>query len=65
VVGDKYSGIAVHVGARVAATADPGQVLVTSRVRDLVVGSGLRFDDLGPRALRGVPEAWRLFRLSS
>jgi len=62
VLGEKYSGIAVHVGARVAAAADPGEVLVTSTVRDLVVGSGIRFDDLGPRSLKGVPDAWRLYR---
>ena len=65
VLGDKYSGIAVHLGARVASAADPGQVLVTSTVKDLVVGSGIGFEDLGPRALRGVPQAWRLFRLAA
>ena len=63
VIGDKYSGIAVHLGARVAGAAEPGQVLATSTVKDLVVGSELRFEDLGARALKGVPEPWRLFRL--
>ena len=64
VLGDKYSGIAVHLGARVAGAAEPGQVLVTSTVKDLVVGSGLRFEDLGARTLKGVPEPWALYRLS-
>jgi len=61
VLGEKYTGIAVHLGARVASAAEPGQVLVSSTVRDLVVGSGLRFKDLGLQALKGVPEQWRLF----
>jgi pimeloyl-ACP methyl ester carboxylesterase len=61
VLGDKYSGIAVHLGARVASAAQPGQVLVSSTVKDLVVGSGIQFEDLGPRALKGVPDEWRLF----
>ena len=64
VLGDKYSGIAVHVGARVAAAATPGQVLVSSTVKDLVVGSGIQFEDLGPHALKGVPDAWRLFAVT-
>jgi len=63
VIGDKYSGIAVHLGARVAGAAEPGRVLATSTVKDLVVGSELRFEDLGARTLKGVPEPWRLFRL--
>jgi pimeloyl-ACP methyl ester carboxylesterase len=65
VFGEKYSGIAVHLGARVAATARPGQVVVTSTVRDLVVGSGLRFEDLGARELKGVPGTWGLHGLVS
>ena len=64
VLGEKYSGIAVHVGARVASAAEPGQVLVTSTVKDLVVGSGIHFEDLGPRTLKGVPDSWRLYRLT-
>jgi class 3 adenylate cyclase/alpha-beta hydrolase superfamily lysophospholipase len=64
VLGDKYSGIAVHLGARVASAAQPGEVLVTSTVKDLVVGSGIHFEDLGSRALKGVPDEWRLFRLA-
>ncbi len=49
-------GIAVHVGARVCAAAQPGEVLVTSTVRDLVAGSGIEFDDRGPTALKGISE---------
>jgi class 3 adenylate cyclase len=55
------SGLAVHIGARVMAAARPGEVLVSSTVRDLVAGSGLRFDDRGEQALRGVPGSWRLY----
>ena len=61
VLGDKYSGIAVHLGARVASAAQPGQVLVSSTVKDLVVGSGLRFEDLGARTLKGVSQPWHVF----
>jgi class 3 adenylate cyclase len=60
---DKVSGLAVHIGARVAAAAGPGEVLVSSTVKDLVAGSGLRFQDRGPRALKGVPGEWHLFAL--
>ena len=60
-LGDKIAGIAVHIGARVAAAAGPGEVLVTSTVKDLVAGSGLRFADRGVRSLKGVPEDWHLF----
>jgi class 3 adenylate cyclase len=56
----KVAGIAVHIGARVAAEAQPGEVLVSSTVKDLVAGSGIRFDDRGARALKGLGE-WRLF----
>ena len=61
VLEDKYSGIAVHLGARVAALAKPGEVLVSSTVKDLVAGSGLRFEDRGEHVLKGVPGQWRLF----
>lgn len=61
VLGAKLSGIAVHIGARVAAEAGAGEVLVSSTVKDLVSGSGLEFDDRGPHALKGVEEEWRLF----
>ena len=57
----KLVGIAVHVGARLAELAAPGEVLVSGTVRDLVAGSGLQFTDRGTRALRGVPGEWRLF----
>jgi class 3 adenylate cyclase len=60
-LGDKLSGIAVHIGARVAARAAGGEVLVSSTVRDLVAGSGIRFEERGVQALRGVPGEWRLF----
>jgi class 3 adenylate cyclase len=55
-------GIAVHIGARVAAEAGPGEVLVSGTVKDLVAGSGIGFEDRGPRALKGVPGEWRLFK---
>jgi class 3 adenylate cyclase len=61
VLGEKYSGMAVHVGARVASAAEPGQVLVSSIVKNLVVGSGLQFADIGLHALKGVPGEWHLF----
>jgi len=54
-------GIAVHIGARVAAGAAPSEVLVSSTVKDLVAGAGLRFVDRGTRTLHGVPGEWRLF----
>jgi class 3 adenylate cyclase len=60
-VGDDIRGIAVHVGARVAGEAGGGEVLVSSLVRDLVSGSGIRFEDRGSRTLRGVPGEWRLY----
>jgi class 3 adenylate cyclase len=55
------SGLAVHIGARVAAAAGPGEVLVSSTVRDLVAGSGLSFAERGEHDLRGVPGRWRLY----
>jgi len=61
VLGEKYSGMAVHLGARVAGVAEPGQVLVSSTVKNLVVGSGLAFADAGTHALKGVPGEWQLF----
>lgn len=61
VVGPKLAGIAVHIGARIAALAGPGEVLVSQTVKDLVAGSGLRFDDRGAHALKGVPGEWRLY----
>jgi pimeloyl-ACP methyl ester carboxylesterase len=64
VIGEKLGGIAVHIGARVAGQAGPGEVLVSSTVRDLVAGSGLEFEDRGQTALKGIPGEWRLFALS-
>jgi len=58
---EKVSGLAVHIGARVAAAAGPREVLVSSTVKDLVAGSGLRFQDRGSHALKGVPGEWRLY----
>jgi class 3 adenylate cyclase len=60
-IGDKLGGIGVHIGARVAALANADEVLVSSTVRDLVAGSGLRFRERGLQILRGVPGEWRLF----
>ena len=64
-VNGKIGGIAVHIGARVAAEANAGEVLVSGTVKDLVVGSGIRFDDCGPHELKGVPGEWQLFRLAA
>ena len=61
IVGEKLSGIAVNIGARVVARAQPGEVLVTSTVKDLVAGSGIRFQDRGQHELKGVPGEWRLY----
>jgi DNA-binding NarL/FixJ family response regulator len=62
--GDDVGGIAVHIGARVAASADPGEVVVSSTVKDLVAGSGIGFVDRGEYALKGVPDRWRLFAVA-
>ena len=61
VMGDDIGGIAVHIGARVAAIAGSGEVLVSSTVKDLVAGSGISFIDRGLHNLKGVPGEWRLF----
>jgi class 3 adenylate cyclase len=63
-IGDKVGGIAVHIGARVMGLAGAGQVLVSRTVRDLVTGSGLRFDDYGRHALKGVEGEWVLFEVT-
>jgi len=60
-IGDDLGGIAVHVGARIAAAAQPGEVLVSSTVRDLVDGSGVRFEDRGAFSLKGVDGERQLF----
>jgi class 3 adenylate cyclase len=58
---DDIAGLAVHIGARISALADGGEILVSSTVKDLVVGSGLAFDDWGVHVLKGVPGEWRVF----
>ncbi len=60
-VDDDVAGIAVHIGSRVAGLADPDEVLVSSTVKDLVAGSGLKFGDRGAHTLKGLPDEWRLF----
>ena len=57
----KIVGVAVSIGARIASLAGPGEVLVSSTVKDLVAGSGLMFEDRGEQRLKGIPEAWRVF----
>ena len=59
--GPDVGGMAVHIGARVCAEAGAGEILVTSTVKDLVIGSGLSFEERGPRALKGVPDEMRLY----
>lgn len=61
VMGPKISGISLHIGARVVATAKPSEVLVSSTVKDLVAGSGIRFADRGTHVLKGVPGEWHLY----
>jgi class 3 adenylate cyclase len=64
-IGNDVGGIAVHIGARVGASAAPGEVLVSGTVKDLVVGSGIEFEDRGEQELRGVPGEWRLWAVAS
>jgi pimeloyl-ACP methyl ester carboxylesterase len=64
-IGDKLGGIAVHIGARVAAQAAPGEIVVSQTVKDLVAGSGLSFAERGAHALKGVPGEWRLYAFVS
>jgi class 3 adenylate cyclase len=64
-VDDKVAGIAVSIGARVAAEAGPGEVLVSQTVKDLVAGSGIAFADRGTAELKGVPGEWRLYAVES
>lgn len=63
-MGDNIGGIAVHAGARIMAKAEPGTVVVSRTVKDLVAGSGINFQDLGLHELKGVPGEWRLFSAS-
>ena len=62
--GDDVRGIAVHIGARVAALAGRSEILVSSTVKDLVAGSGLVFEDAGEHELKGVPDRWHLYRVA-
>jgi class 3 adenylate cyclase/alpha-beta hydrolase superfamily lysophospholipase len=65
VMGDDVGGIAVHIGARVGGIAQGGEVLVSGTVKDLVVGSGIAFEDRGERELKGVPGEWRLWAVAA
>jgi pimeloyl-ACP methyl ester carboxylesterase len=64
-IGDDVGGMAVNIGARIGSLADAGEVLVSSTVRELVVGSGLEFADRGVQTLKGAPGEWRLFAIDS
>ncbi len=63
-MGDKIGGLAVHIGSRVAALADAGEVLASSTVKDLVAGSGIVFEDRGAHLLKGIPGEWRVFQVA-
>ncbi len=62
--GERLTGLAVHIGARLAALARPGEVLVSRTVKDLVAGSGIEFDDRGEHSLKGVPGEWQLYAVT-
>jgi class 3 adenylate cyclase len=64
-IGGKVGGISVHIGARVASLAGPGEVLVSSTVKDLVAGSGLVFEDRGVHELKGVSDEWHLYAVAA
>ena len=59
--GDDLAGLAVHIAARVASLAAPGEVLVSGTVKDLVAGSGIEFDGHGEHELKGLPGSWKFF----
>jgi class 3 adenylate cyclase len=63
--GEDIGGIAVHIGARVSALAGANEVLVSSTLRDLVIGSGLDFEDRGTHSLKGGPGEWHLFAVAT
>jgi pimeloyl-ACP methyl ester carboxylesterase len=63
--GDDIGGVAVHIGQRVSALAQPSEILVSGTVKDLVAGSGIEFDDRGEHELKGVPDRWRLYAVRS
>ncbi len=61
ILDDDVAGLAVHIGARIAAIAGPNEVLVSRTVKDLVAGSGIEFDDRGAHPLKGVPDEWHVY----
>jgi class 3 adenylate cyclase len=65
VIGDDIGGIGVHIGARVAALAEVDEVMVSRTVKDLVAGSGTEFTDRGNHQLKGIPEEWHLYSVST
>ncbi len=62
-IGEDLGGLAVHIGARVGALAGPGEIVVSSTVKELVVGSDMQFSDRGEHELKGVPGSWHLYVL--
>ena len=62
--GDDLAGLAVHLAARIGSLAGPGEVLVSTTVKDLVAGSGIEFVDRGDRELKGIPDTWRLYAVT-
>jgi uncharacterized protein (TIGR00369 family) len=62
--GDKLAGMAVHIATRIQAAAKPGEILVSSTVKDLAVGSNVRFTDQGEKSLKGVPDPWRVYAVA-
>jgi pimeloyl-ACP methyl ester carboxylesterase len=64
VIDEKLAGIAVHIAARILAEAPPDHILVSQTVKDLVAGSGIKFNDIGMHTLKGVPEKWRLYQVA-
>ncbi|MGB0964492.1 MAG: adenylate/guanylate cyclase domain-containing protein, partial [Mycobacterium sp.] len=63
--GEEWSGMAVHIGARIGALADAGEVLASRTVRDLSAGSGLIFESLGPQHLKGLPDEVDVYRVTN
>jgi class 3 adenylate cyclase len=62
--GRDVGGIGVHIGARIAALAAPGEILVSRTVKDLIAGSGISLTDSGAHALKGIPDEWHLYAVS-
>ena len=63
-IGEDIAGIAAHIAARVMSHAAPNEVMVSRTIKDLVAGSGLRFEDRGVRAMKGLPDEWNLYAVS-